>query len=81
VYGGVAIGPVVGAAQGFARDGHGFTLKRLGKLLPPAGEEIVESFGIDLGKRRPKVSWEGMSMGNAKNSLNQSSLERPYSAT
>jgi len=81
VYGGVAIGPVVGAAQGFARDGHDFTLKRLGKLLHPAGEEVMETLGSSLAMRRLKVSWEGMPLGRSRNCLNQSSLERPYSAT
>ena len=41
---------VPGAAQGFAIDGDGFTLKRFGKLLHPAGEEVMKPLGIKLGE-------------------------------
>ena len=50
VYGGAAVGSVVGAAQGFPIDGDGFTLERFGKLPHPAGEEVMEPLGIKLGE-------------------------------
>ena len=50
VDGGAAIGPVMGTAQGFTIDGDGFTQKRYGKLPGPAGEEVMEPLGIELGE-------------------------------
>jgi hypothetical protein len=50
MYGGFVLGPIMGAAQGFAVDGDGFALKRCGQVPHPAGKEVMEALGIDLGE-------------------------------
>ena len=63
VYRGAAVGSVVGAAQGFSIDGDCFTLEGFGKLPHPAGEEVMEPLGIELGEETAEGVMGGDAVG------------------